>query len=149
MKSEDNIFLKKKKVYDGCTLEDDEDDVQRELNFDLPKEYGESKLEMFKSPILFSLKNPKDEEQKFDSAMKYSETCIVTAEEHPEEDKFFSFLKKELKEPVKKMKKKINRNNYYKRRRNNSKNKIEEDMDRISALKDFLTNRYDFADAFN
>jgi len=137
IKSEDNIFLKKKKVYeDGFCNLDDEDEVQRELNFDLPKEYVESKLEMFKSPILFSLKNPKDEEQKFGCA-------VVNTDENVQEpeDKFFSFLKKELKDPVKKLKKKVySRNNYYKRRRNNSKNKIEEDMDRISALKDFLTN---------
>jgi len=160
MKSEDNIFLKRKKVY-GDVDDEEEDEVQRELNFDLPKEYVEARLEMFKQPILFSLKNPKDEEQQF--AINQGQECIsmdeveeptaaITEEkklERPGEDLFFAFLKKELKEPVKKLKKKVNRNNYYKRRRNNSKNKTEEDMDRISALKDFLENRYDFADAFN
>jgi len=161
MKSEDNIFLKRKKVFGDN--EDEEDEVQRELNFDLPKEYVEARLEMFKSPILFSLKNPKDEEQQF--AINQGQECIEEQVEEPTattvvvkeeekvetsgEDLFLAFLKKELKEPVKKLKKKVNRNNYYRRRRNNSKNKIEEDMDRISALKDFLENRFDFAEAFN
>ncbi len=145
IKSEDNIFIKKKKVYEDGGEDDDE--VQRELNFDLPKEYVESKLEMFKSPVLFSLKNPKDEEQKFDFAMNSAQECSIVIKEETQEtnvgeDKFLSFLKKELKEPVKKLKKKFHsRSNYYRRRRNNSKNKVEEeDMDRISALKDFLTN---------
>jgi len=140
-----NILFREKER--DFSLGHKEENVARELNFEVPKKAVEERFKMFKNPVLVSIKNPRDEEQKFDLALNHSQECIILSEgtheekdfvQSPKEDKFLAFLKQELKGPIRNMKKRINKSNYKKRR--GSYKVSNQEIERVSALKTFLTN---------
>jgi len=142
-----NIFLKEE-IRDFSVGNEEEENVIRELNFDVPKKIVEERFKLFKSPILVSIKNPRDEEQKFDLALNHSQECIIIHNEvneeeseeieEPKEDQLLAFLKQEIKIPVENLKKKLAKSNHKKRR--GSYKASNQEVDRISALKAFLAN---------
>ncbi len=111
-----------------------------------PKTVFGNRSKAFQFPVLLSLKNPRDEEQKFHLASSHSQECLEQLNTGKEENRssisedIFQYLRNELQGQMQMFKKNLNKNkNNQKRNRGMSKSEQQE-REKIANLKDFLSN---------